>query len=130
MKEKIRLLKIFNFSHPLMNTEVLSLLGDKYRETLPFQLELSSDYNSSDVILWDGVMTPRNHKIVEKILRDVKTGKVLLLIGESLTLFKDHALVRSLSTENLNCVELPGWNLLPEEILMALETCYKKSKHV
>lgn len=130
MKEKTQPLKIYNFSHPLMMTEVMSLVGDKYAQTLPFDWELSSDYAASDVVLWDGVITVRNRTIAEALIEDVKKGKVLLLIGESMTLLKDHPMVKLLNPENLNLVEVPGWNVLPEEILAALEACYKKSKHV
>lgn len=130
MKEKINTLKIFNFSHPLITTEILSLNGDKFNKTLPFSWEITSDYASSDVVLWDGVITVKNAEAVEKMIDDVKSGKVLLLIGESLTLLKDHPMVKLQNTENLNCVELFGWNILPEEILAAFETCHKKLKHV
>lgn len=130
MKEKTQSLKIFNFSHPLMMTEVLSLLGDKYSQTLPFNWEFSTDYASSDVVLWDGVITVKNASITQNLIEDVKKGKVLLLIGESMTLLKDHPMVKIQSTENLNVIEVPGWNVLPEEILVAIENCYKKSKHV
>ncbi len=130
MKQTTAVIKIFNFSHPLMTTEVLSLLGDKYVSSLPFSWEFSKDYDQSDIVMWDGVMTPKNNDIVEKILGDVKSGKVLLLLGESQTLHKDRPGVKILNTENLNMVELPGWSLLPEELLAAIETCYKKLKHV
>lgn len=130
MKQKIESIKIFNFSHPLVVTEVFSLLGDKFSHGLPFSWELSKNYNESEIILWDGVMTPKNQKVVDKILSDVKTGKVLLLIGESQTLHKERPGMKLLNTENLNMVELSSWSVLPEEILGALETCYKKLKHV
>lgn len=130
MKQKIESIKIFNFSHPLVLTEVLSLLGDKYSQCLPFVWELSKNYNESDIILWDGIITPKNQKIVDRILNDIKTGKVLLLIGESQTLHRARSGMKVLNTENLNMVELASWSVLPEEILGALETCYKKLKHV
>lgn len=130
MKDKTQPFKIFNFSHPLMATEVLSLLGDKYAQTLPFEWEFSTDYASSDVVLWDGVITVKNASLTQNMIEDVKQGKVLLLIGESLTLLKDHPMVKLQNTENLNVVEVPGWNVLPEEILLAIENCHKKSKHV
>jgi hypothetical protein len=55
---------------------------------------------------------------------------VLLLLGESQTLHKERQGVKILNTENLNVVELSSWSVLPEEILGALEDCYKKLKHV
>lgn len=130
MKDKNQTLKIFNFSHPLMQTEIFSLTGDKYKDTLPFKWEITSDYAASDVVLWDGVITVKNKEAVEKVIDDVKSGKVLFLLGESETLLKNHLMVKLQNTENLNCVARFGWNVLPEEILSALEICYKKSKHV
>ena len=67
---------------------------------------------------------------VEKIINDTKSDKILLLIGESCTLLKDHSVIKLLDFENLNYVNLPGWNVLPEEVLAALETCHKKLKNV
>jgi hypothetical protein len=130
MKQKIAPIKVFNFSNPLMATEVLSVLGDKFAASLPFEWELSKDYASSEIVLWDGIITPKNQKIVDKILDDIKSGKVLLLLGESQTLHKERQGVKILNTENLNVVELSSWSVLPEEILGALEDCYKKLKHV
>jgi len=130
MKEKKTILKLFNFSHPLINTEVLSLMGNKYVETLPFNWQLTSDYNSAHILLWDGVITPKNRLVVEKMMTDLKSNKILLLIGESMTLLRDHPVIKLLNIENLNYVELPGWSILPEEILAAIETCYKKLENV
>jgi Ni,Fe-hydrogenase III small subunit len=130
MKEKTQPLRLYNFSHPLMQTEVFSIASDKYAHSMSFSWEITSDYGLADVILWDGIITVRNTKAVEKMLSDIKTGKVLLLIGESMSLLKSNPMVRIQNTENLNCVELPGWNILPEELLPALLACYKKSKHV
>lgn len=129
-KNKKNILNIFNFSHPLMHTEVFSLLGNKYAHALPFEWCLTSDYYEAQVILWDGVMTLKNKIFVEKIIEDTKSDKILLLIGESWTLLKDHSVIKLLDFENLNYVNLPGWNVLPEEILAALETCHKKLKNV
>lgn len=130
MKEKISSLKFYNFSHPLLNTEVLSLFGDKYERALSFSWEFTSDYETADVVLWDGVVTPRNTQQAERILSDVAKTKILLLIGESMTLFRGHSLVKSFSLEGIRVVELAGWNVLPEEILLAFESCYQKIKHV
>lgn len=130
MKDKNQTLKLYNFSHPLIYTEVLSLLSDKFSRTLPFSWEFTSDYETSDVVLWDGVITINNGEITHKIIEDVKRGKVLLLIGESATLMKNHPMVKLLNPENLNVVEVPGWNVLPEEILNAIELCYKKMNNV
>jgi hypothetical protein len=129
-KDKKSILNIFNFSHPLMNTEIFSLLGSKYSHSLPFEWCLTSDYHEAQVILWDGVITFKNKIFIEKIVADAKSGKILLLIGESWTLLKDHPLIKILDFDHLNYVNLPGWNVLPEEILAALETCFKKLENV
>lgn len=130
MKNKTSVLKIYNFSHPLISTELLSISGDKYVHTLPFQWEVVRNYDSSDVVLWDGIITPKNQNAVSKILTDVTGPKILLLIGESMTLLKDHPIVKIINPEGLNFVEVSGWSALPEEILQALEICHKKLKHV
>jgi Ni,Fe-hydrogenase III small subunit len=129
-KDQKNTLKVFNFSHPLMHTEVFSLLSSKYAHSLPFEWNLTSDYNEAHVILWDGVMTLKNKIFVDKIMTDTQSDKILLLIGESWTLLKDHPFIKLLDFENSHFVTLPGWNLLPEEILAALETCHKKFKNV
>lgn len=130
MKEKPIPLKIFNFSHPLMQTEWMTLMGDKYHRTLSFEWEMVNDIESAAVVTWDGIVTPRNRELVEKMLTQLKGNKILLLIGESMTLFKDHPVVQSFETNELKIIEVPGWSLLPEEILGALETCHQKLTHV
>jgi Ni,Fe-hydrogenase III small subunit len=130
MKEKEKTLQIFNFSHSLINTELLSLLGNKYHGALPFSWEFTTEIESSDVILWDGVITPKNNRYVEKLLSESRSGKILLLLGESRTLFQEQPGIKLLNIDHLNIVELPGWNALPEEILSSFYTCYKKLKNV
>lgn len=130
MKENKTSLKLFNFSTPLMITEVFSIAGNKYDSTLPFHCHLVDDYEKSDVVLWDGVITKKNKRASEKVLAGIGPGRVLLLLGESVTLFKDHALVEIVDTHRLNCIEIRGWNLLPEELIKALSECHKKLHHV
>ena len=130
MKDKIAPLKIFNFSHPLMVTEWLSIQSDKFSRSLPFSWEIVSDYASAEVVIWDGVITPKNEEIVSKMFTDFKEAKVLLLLGESMTLLKNHPTVKMLNPEGLRYVELAGWNILPEEILSALEQCRERIAHV
>lgn len=130
MKDKIAPLKIFNFSHPLMVTEWLSIQSDKFSRSLPFTWEIVSDYASAEVVIWDGVITPKNEEIVSKMFTDFKEAKVLLLLGESMTLLKNHPTVKMLNPEGLRYVELAGWNILPEEILSALEQCRERIAHV
>lgn len=130
MKDKQTPLRIYSFSHPLMLTEWLSILGNKYLETLPFAWEITNDYKNSDVVIWDGVITSKNRGLIETMLPDFKASKILLLMGESMTLFRDHPAVKFVDTSELKFVEVSGWSILPEEILSALETCYQKLKNV
>ncbi len=130
MKEKPLPLRIYNFSHPLMHTEWLTLTGDKYHRTLPFEWEMVKEMASAQVITWDGVITPKNQSIVDEMIRELKGNKILLLIGESMTLLKNHPMVKLLDPKDLNFVEVAGWSILPEEILAALESCHQKLNHV
>jgi hypothetical protein len=130
MKEKVAPLKIFNFSHPLMNTEWLSIQSDKFSRALPFEWEMVSDYASAEVVVWDGVITAKNSEIVSMMFQDFRENKVLLLLGESMTLLRNHPVVKMLNPSGLRFVEVASWNILPEEILSALEQCREKSQHV
>ena len=130
MNDKLPLLKIFNFSHPLMRTEALALLGDKYAHGLPFRFAFVETPEAAEVIAWDGVLNPKNASYVEVIVEELKRNKILLLLGESATLVQNHRTVELFDLTNLNFVEGSGWNALPEEILQALETCHQKLRNV
>lgn len=129
MKEKEKKLKIYNFSNPLMNTELLSVLGDKFSRTLSFEIEYVREPETADVILWDGIMGPRAAHL-ERLLKCLKEGKALFLLGESQTLFKGHPVVKEFELDAANVVEAAGWSLLPEEIIARFEACYQKLNHV
>lgn len=130
MKENKPVIKIFNFSNPLMTTEWLTLHGNKYAGILPFEWVLTSNYSEAEVVAWDGIITPKNQDIVSKLIDDFKSSKILLFIGESTTIFKDHPVVQMVDTSGIRFVQLNGWSILPEEILSALEECYQKLKNV
>jgi len=127
MKES---LAIYQVSHPFMMTESFSLLGDKYLHALPFSLNFVDKMDEADVIIWDGVITPKNHVLAEMILEEMKKTKVLLLLNESMTLLKNHPIIKMFDPINLNYVELTGWSTLPEEFLGALELCHQKLRNV
>jgi len=127
MKES---LAIYQVSHPFMMTESFSLLGDKYLHALPFSLNYVDKIDEADVIIWDGVITPKNHVLAEMILEEMKKTKVLLLLNESMTLLKNHPIIKMFDPINLNYVELTGWDTLPEEFLGALELCHQKLRNV
>jgi hypothetical protein len=64
---------------------------------------------------------------VKEMLKD---GTLLLLIGEGRTLYRDFPMVKMIDLDLIPYVELPGWGILPEEMLACLETCYQKLIHV
>ena len=130
MKDKVAPVKIYNFSHPLMTTEWLSIQSDKFSRALPFEWEMVNDYASAEIVVWDGVITPKNADLTSVMFKDFKDAKVLLLLGESMTLLRNHPIVRMLNPEGLRYVEVASWNILPEEILSALELCREKLKNV
>jgi len=76
------------------------------------------------------VITPKNHVLAEMILEEMKKTKVLLLLNESMTLLKNHPIIKMFDPINLNYVELTGWSTLPEEFLGALELCHQKLRNV
>lgn len=130
MKEEAKVLKIFHLSHPLMTTEWTAVLGDKYNNSLPFSWSFASNIQEAQVVVWDGVMTPKMGPLLGPLLEDFKQTKVLLLVGESMTLLKNHSIVKLVSLDDLRYVEISGWSVLPEEILGAIEACYQKLNHV
>ena len=130
MKDNQAVLKIFNFSHPLVHTEWLSLLGDKYSSALPFRLEVADSPSKAQVIMWDGIITAKNKTYVEKLLSEKEARSIFLFLGESVTLVESNPEVQLVDRSELQYVEIPGWNALPEEMLNALQDCYQKLKHV
>jgi len=130
MKETQRTLKIFSLSTPLIFTELLSVIGDKYKSALPFSWEFTRDFSSADIVVWDGVETLKNQKIVQKVLGSLSAKKILLLVDGSSTLLGKESPSKVVKVDKAECVELRGWNILPEDILSAFEACQKKLEHV
>jgi Ni,Fe-hydrogenase III small subunit len=126
MKKERGLLKIYCLSHPLVDTEWLTLLGDKYSGSLEFDFELVEEVNDAQVVVWDGIITPKNTYYVKPVLEKIRNSKILLLQGEIRTLFTGHPFVKMVNLENMKYVELPGLTVLPEQLLSALEQCYQK----
>ena len=123
------LLKIFCMSQPLLTTEWPSLLSDKFLSALPFEVELTADPDQAEVIAWDGLISPKFERLLPKV-QALLSGKILLLMGEAQTLFRHHPFMRVFSTGDHKTVHLPGWSVLPEEVLSALVECYEARKHV
>jgi hypothetical protein len=130
MKEKQQVLKIFPLSTPLVLTEVFAMLGDKFNSALPFGWELTRDLASAHIVVWDGVVTLKNQYLVNFVIGQIRSGKVLLFTNCSETFLKDSLTAEVISLEGIPLVELRGWNVLPEDILSAIESCHKKLAYV
>lgn len=131
MGQKRAVLKIYSLGHPLMTTEWRSILGDKYCHALPFDYEITDSIEEASVIAWDGVIPLKQRRNLPAIEAQLRKGKVLLMLGESETLFKDNQLVSIFrSSSDISTIHLTGWSVLPEEILATLEACYQKIIHV
>lgn len=130
MGQQKAVLKIYSLGHPLMTTEWLSILGDKYCHALAFDYAITDNMEEASVIAWDGVISLKQRRILPDIEAQLKKGKTLLMMGESQTLFQDFPLVKIFNSPEIATVQLTGWSVLPEEILAALETCYQKTTHV
>lgn len=125
--EKLKL-RIFNFTNPMMYTEMYSLMGDKFRNVLPFEWEFVPDEKDANVIVWDGVLTKKIGPVLKPL--NFRQGKILILLGEPVTLMNENEQVKAFNAEGVEVIHLSGWTILPEEILMALDEAYKKLSHV
>lgn len=130
MEKQTASMKIFLFSQPLLTTEWLSLMGDKYARSLKFQWELTDSLEAADVIAWDGVLTSKLKFYQDRLLKKLEKGSILLLQGDMRTLLENHPFVQLISLNQLRYVELAGWSVLPEEMLAALVSCQQKLPHV
>ncbi len=130
MEIKTQPLKIYLFSGPLLSTEWPSLLGDKYVHALKFSWEFVNVPEEADVIVWDGVISPKLSIYADRVMSRLQVGKVLLLTGEARTLYENHPFVKLLQLDQLRYVEVPGWSVLPEELLEAMTSCYQKLGYV
>lgn len=128
MKSPKKLLRIFNFSHPLMVTESLALLGDKYVSALPFKISAVNNIQDSDIVLWDGVLTPKNKKMVNRMMESLSPSRLLIIMGESYTLLDENEVVKVYETREEKISS--GWSLLPEDLLNVLLDCHKKLQNV
>jgi Ni,Fe-hydrogenase III small subunit len=129
MKDNKSPLKIYNFSHSLFKTEWLSLLSNKYSAALPFQFVVVDGPEKAQVILWDGIITLKNKAYVDKLLSEAP-GAMFLFLGESVTLAESNPQIKLVDRKALEYVEISGWNVLPEDMLGALQSCYQKLNHV
>lgn len=128
MKERIFKLKVFSFSHPLIQSEFISLLGDKYCNAFSFEWEFCVDLDQAHIIFWDGVISPKNRAYVEKI-NLVLPQKILVILGESKSLFKERLGISFFDKQGPNIIQLSSWSILPEEIMAVFEIGFKKFNH-
>lgn len=129
MANKRSVLKVFCLSLPQLATEWGSILGDKYRHALPFDVEIVSDPIHSQVIAWDGVVSKKFEIILPEI-KGLLKDRILLLTGESTTLLSELKLIETPKIEARAVIELPGWTFLPEELLASLQACFERVSHV
>jgi Ni,Fe-hydrogenase III small subunit len=129
MATKRPVLKVYCLSHPQLATEWGSILGDKYRYALPFDVDVVSTPAEAQVIAWDGVVAKKFEMILPEI-RALLQDRILLLTGESTSHLNELKLIQTPKLAAKAIFELPGWNFLPEELLACLEACYAKVSHV
>jgi hypothetical protein len=123
-------LKIFSLGHVLMTTEWKSILGDKYCHALPFDYLITENIEEASIIFWDGIISLKRRNLQQEVESLISRGKILLIIGESSTLFQNHKMIQYFQSPDSSTVYLNGWSVLPEEILDALDACYQKMIHV
>jgi hypothetical protein len=119
-------LNIFSLGHSIMKTEWLSVLGDKYCHALPFDYRITDNIAEASVLSWDGLISLKQRSLRPEIEAHLQSGKILLIMGQSETFFHEHAMIKYFNHSDATTVHLNGWSVLPEEILDALDLCYKK----
>ncbi len=122
-------LNIYCLGGPHLSTEWMSIMGDKYRGHCSFEPVLVSTPEDAEVVVWDGILTPKNSRIIQELLDRLSDKVVFLISGEASTFHLDHPFVR-LNSRELPTVFLSPSKTLPEEILDALQECRKKASHV
>ena len=130
MKEKKQTLKIFLLSSPVVATEIFALLGDKYTNALPFRWEMTTDFSSAQIVIWDGVLTLRNQSVMRSVASKMVPGKILLFLNGSATFLKDNPVAGVMELDKVPLVEVRGRNILPEDLISAIEACQKKLSYV
>src|SRR5262245_24748613 len=121
MKKTETVLNLYLLGQTTLASEWTSLLGDKYREALPFAWAFTDSIDEAQVIAWDGVTTAKSHYYFAPVIERLKEKKaVLLLQREAYTLFNDDPFLAFVRPEDLHCIELPSGNVLPEDLLFAI----------
>lgn len=123
-------LTLFCLTDSTFPGEWLSIQGDKYKDALSFPWKMVNQFQDADVIIWDGLISPKASLVMEEIIEHLKKGKMLLLERQAETLHQHFPFVKILSLDQIRYIEVSGRNILPEELLLALEACYQKCHHV
>lgn len=124
-------MQIFLLNQTTLEGEWMSLLGDKYREALPFSWTFTDNFQEAQVVAWDGLLTPKLKGELKQVIESLKNGqKILLLQREALTLFEEQSFIEYLDLDQVRYVELQSMNVLPEDLILALESCHRKLAHV
>lgn len=121
-------LNIYLLSGPALSTEWPGIMGDKFRTHGEFTPVLVTSPEKAQVVVWDGVLTPKFAGVFTDFLASLRKGAVFLVTGEAGTLLENHPFVK-LSGVERPCVFLPPSQTLPEEILEALSECRRKIPH-
>ncbi len=122
-------LSLYCLGGPQLSTEWQSLMGDKYRTHLDFEPVLVCSPENAQVIIWDGVITPKSSTILLELFEKLSEKTVFLITGEAQTFLADHPFVR-FSSLMARAVHLPPSRVLPEELLDALSECRKRLVNV
>lgn len=124
-------LKIFLLNQCLHESEWSSLLGDKYVSALPFPWSFTEKFEEAQIVAWDGFINPKMAPKLTNIINSLKSGqKILLLQREAYTFFEKNLFATFMNLDQVRYVELQSANVLPEDLILALELCHKKIYHV
>ncbi len=130
MKKQLEL-KIFSLSAKDSHHELSSILGDKFKSSLPFSWEITNDLNQANVVFSDGFYNDKFKEYFFHALNILKSNKgILVLHYEMKTLLEQVKQLNQIPLDGFDYFELVGADALPEEILSILNQCYEKLKNV
>jgi hypothetical protein len=129
MKDQ-KVLMIFNRAPESVRHAWEALLSKKYIYSLGFTWAFTDSLEEAHIIAWDGLRTAKNGEVFDRMVLELDKGKALILHREAFTLFKDHGFAKFLERKGEFVFELYSANLLPEDILFALDQLQKKMIHV
>jgi hypothetical protein len=126
-----KVLKIFLLSRSSLAIQWSSLMGDKYSHALPFPWEFTTHLHDADVISWDGFMNSKSSYYYQEVIEVLKDKKSLLILeNEATSLYQKNSFLSRICLDDIPFIELSGGNVVPEDLLAALEECHKRLGHV